>query len=69
MSQSKERKALTDINNAWNELAPIADQGFVWRLVADMIADGTTDEREMCKAATGRLWDGLAYGNWPSVLK
>lgn len=66
--QTKEQRALVDLNNAWNELCPSADQGFVWRLVSEMRADGQNDEREQCRVACGRLYDGLVYGNWPSVI-
>lgn len=69
MTKTKEDRALVDLNNAWNELCPPADQGLVWRLVAEMRADGTTDQREQCRAAVGKLYDGLAHGNWPSVIK
>jgi hypothetical protein len=66
--QTGEDKALVDLNNAWNELAPKADQGFVWRLVAEMKADGQHDKREQARAITSRLYDGLAFGNWPSAV-
>lgn len=64
MPQSKEDRALVDINNAWNEICPTADQGFVWRLYSEMAGE---TKHEIIKAAVGRLYDGLAYGNWPSA--
>jgi hypothetical protein len=65
--QTKEDRALLDINNAWNELCPAVDKGFVWRLVAEMRADGTTNILQQIRVAVSRLYDGLAYGNWPSA--
>ena len=67
--QTPADKALVDINNAWNELAPKADHGHIWRLVSEARADGITDPVKLCKIATGSLYDGLAYGNWPSAVK
>ena len=69
MMQFPKQRALVDINNAWNELAPKADQGFVWKLVAEMRADGSHDEVEQCRQAISRLYDGLTYGNWPSTIR
>lgn len=68
MTQTAEQRALLDIANAWNELCPDADKSAVSRLVAEMKADGQHDTREHCRVAVGKLWDGLAYGNWPSVV-
>lgn len=65
--QSNEDKALSDLGSVWNMLAPAADQDFTWRLVDEMKADGTTDKRQQCRAIVGRIYDGLAYGNWPST--
>jgi hypothetical protein len=65
--QSPEEKALLDLFNAWNELCPTVDKGKAIDLVKDMIDDGTHDKRAHCRAVVGRLYDGLAYGNWPSA--
>jgi hypothetical protein len=65
--QSKEEQALVGINNVWNSLCPQSDSGFVWQLVSELKADGEYDTRTHCRAAVGKLWNGLAYGNWPSV--
>lgn len=65
--QASEDKALVDLANVWNELCPEKDKGFVPKLLAEMKADGTHDKRELARCAVGRLYDGLAYGNWPSA--
>ena len=62
------KQAINDLNNAWNELAPKADQGHVFRLVAELKADGVHNTTHQCRSITGSLYDGLAYGNWPSVV-
>ena len=66
--QDNEDKALIDLRNAWNMLCPEDDKGFVSKLLVEMVEDGTTNRREQCRVIVGRLYDGLAYGNWPSAL-
>jgi len=57
---------LEKLDTIWNDLAPKLDQGFVWRLVSEMNARGTTNKLEQIRAVTARLYAGLAFGNWPT---
>lgn len=69
MPQSPTDRAIVDLVNAWNSLAPTADEGFPYRLISEMVADGSTNKLEHARAITSSLYDGLAYGNWPSTVR
>jgi hypothetical protein len=62
-------RATVDLINAYSELCPTQyDKDHIRKMVADM-----RKEREpqlaVCRAITASLYDGLAYGNWPSALR
>lgn len=63
--QTNEDRALVDLANAWNGLCPEADKSFPAKLLRDM---RTESKLNKAKALCGRLYDGLAYGNWPSNM-
>lgn len=58
--------AISSISDAWDEVCPDNDQGYVMVLVKDYKADGMGD-KDVCRVVVSSLYDGLAYGNWPSV--
>lgn len=67
--QTKERRAQIDLLNAYIELCPTqADRDHIRELSAVMHLEKESD-LAICKAICGRLYDGLAYGNWPSELR
>lgn len=61
--QTKLERAILDVGNAYNEVCPELNRGTIGRLVSDLRTDGT-DNLTILRQATGRLYDGLAYGNW-----
>jgi hypothetical protein len=62
------KQAIFDLNAAWNDLCPKEDRGHVFRLRAELIEDGVVDTVHQCRSIVGALYDGLAYGNWPSAV-
>jgi hypothetical protein len=64
----KTKDALAHLALAWDLLAPKADEGCAWRMVAESKADGTQDPKDHCRIVTSGIYDGLAYGNWPSAV-
>jgi len=65
--QTKEEVALVKLISAWKLLCPKKYRDKFDELITEMVKGGTTDMREQCRVIVGRLWDGLTYGNWPSV--
>ena len=62
------RNRPTTEGEAFDELCPKVDQGFVWRMVSECKADGIHDQTWQCRHVVARLYDGLAFGNWPSAV-
>lgn len=58
--------AIISLINAWNSVCPEEDKGHL-DLVLKEIDDCGGDY--ILTTLTGRLYDGLAYGNWPSAVK
>ena len=69
MAQTKERKAQIDLLNAFVELAPEQyDRDRIREMCAEMHKSGESD-RVIGRSLAGAIYDGLAYGNWPSAVR
>ena len=68
MGKPKVEQALELLQQTWDLLCPDCDIYAADDLIADVIKEGTTDVKEHCRIVVGRLYDGLAYGNWPSAV-
>lgn len=64
---TKHLDALSMLIDLWDTLCPDADRGHVTKVIKEAQADGMS-RQDQCRFIVGMLYDGLAYGNWPSVL-
>ena len=66
--QTKIVAAQIHVINAWNEVCPEADKNAMNELISEAQKDGMSDQ-DILKRQVSMFYDGLAYGNWPSVCK
>lgn len=67
-TKAKVNKAISCLVNAYTYLCPEADRENPALLLREMNKDGTYNPHDYCRVLVSGIYDGLAYGNWPSEI-